>query len=208
MKEVKICSKCNIEQPSENFVQNRFVCKKCRKIHMQNYYEKNKEHIKSHQLSYYDNNKEKVRERYDKEKQKELNQKYYQENKDKINKRKRKHEKDKLKNNDLYKLSYGIRRNINLSIKGRGYTKKSKTTEILGCSFIEFKEHIEKQFESWMTWENKGLYNGELNYGWDIDHKIPLSKAMTEEDVIKLNHYTNLQPLCSNFNRDIKRGNV
>ena len=58
MKEVKICSKCNIEQPSENFVQNRFVCKKCRKIHMQNYYEKNKEHIKSHQLSYYDNNKE------------------------------------------------------------------------------------------------------------------------------------------------------
>ena len=20
----------------------------------------------------------------------------------------------------------------------------------------------------WMTWENKGLYSGELNYGWDL----------------------------------------
>lgn len=59
-----------------------------------------------------------------------------------------------------------------------------------------------------MNWENRGLYNGELNYGWDIDHIIPLSSARTEEDVIRLNHYTNLQPLCSKMNRDIKRSNV
>ena len=56
-----------------------------------------------------------------------------------------------------------------------------------------------------MTWENRGLYNGEFNYGWDIDHIIPLSSAETEEDIIKLNHYTNLQPLCSKINRDIKK---
>jgi len=55
-----------------------------------------------------------------------------------------------------------------------------------------------------MTWENKGLYNGELSYGWDIDHIIPLSSASTEEELIKLNHYTNLQPLCSYINRYIK----
>lgn len=56
-----------------------------------------------------------------------------------------------------------------------------------------------------MTWENKGLYNGELNHGWDIDHIIPTSSAKTEEEVVKLNHYTNLQPLCSKINRDIKK---
>ena len=56
-----------------------------------------------------------------------------------------------------------------------------------------------------MTWENYGLYNGELNYGWDIDHIIPQSYGNTEEEIIKLNHYTNLQPLCSKVNRDIKR---
>jgi len=56
-----------------------------------------------------------------------------------------------------------------------------------------------------MTWENWGLYNGEFNYGWDIDHIIPLSSAKNEEDIIILNHYTNLQPLCSKVNRYIKR---
>jgi hypothetical protein len=56
-----------------------------------------------------------------------------------------------------------------------------------------------------MSWDNYGKYNGELNYGWDIDHIIPQSSALNEEDVIKLNHYTNLQPLCSKVNRHIKR---
>lgn len=63
----------------------------------------------------------------------------------------------------------------------------------------------DSKFEPWMTWGNRGLYNGELNYGWDIDHIIP--SAETEEGVIKLNHYTNLQPLCSKVNRDIKKDN-
>lgn len=56
-----------------------------------------------------------------------------------------------------------------------------------------------------MTWENKGLYNGELNFGWDIDHIIPISSAKSEEDIIRLNHFSNLQPLCSKINRDIKK---
>ena len=38
-----------------------------------------------------------------------------------------------------------------------------------------------------------------------MDHIIPISIAETEEDIIRLNHYTNLQPLCSKVNRDIKR---
>lgn len=57
-----------------------------------------------------------------------------------------------------------------------------------------------------MSWENYGLYeSGVLEYGWDIDHIIPVSKAKDEEELIKLNHYTNLQPLCSFINRDIKK---
>jgi len=56
-----------------------------------------------------------------------------------------------------------------------------------------------------MNWDNRGLYNGTPDYGWDIDHIIPQSSAITIEDVIQLNHYTNLQPLCSYINRDIKK---
>ena len=59
-----------------------------------------------------------------------------------------------------------------------------------------------------MNWENKGLYNGTFNFGWDIDHIIPLSSASCKEDIIRLNHYTNLQPLCSKINREIKRNKI
>ena len=37
-----------------------------------------------------------------------------------------------------------------------------RTTNILGCSVEEFKLYLESKFESWMTWDNKGLYNGEI----------------------------------------------
>ena len=83
--------------------------------------------------------------------------------------------------------------------------KSKKSQEILGCSFEDFKAYLESKFEFWMNWENYGLYNGEVNYGWDIDHIIPLSSAKLEEEIVKLNHYTNLQPLCSKVNRDIKK---
>ena len=59
-----------------------------------------------------------------------------------------------------------------------------------------------------MTWDNYGLYNGAEKYGWDIDHIIPISNAVNEEEIVKLNHYTNMQPLCSKINRDIKRDKI
>ena len=59
-----------------------------------------------------------------------------------------------------------------------------------------------------MNWENYGMYNGDLCFGWDIDHIIPVSSAKTEEEILKLNHYTNLQPLCSKENRDIKKNKI
>ncbi len=37
---------------------------------------------------------------------------------------------------------------------------------------------------------------------------IPISSPKTEEDIIALNHYTNLQPLCSKINRHIKKGKI
>ena len=106
--------------------------------------------------------------------------------------------------NEVFKLSTGIRTLIGKSFREKGFSKSSHTYEILGCTFEEFKTHIESQFEPWMTWENRGKWNGELNYGWDLDHKIPISSANTKEDVLRLNHYSNFQPLCSHVNRYIK----
>ena len=108
----------------------------------------------------------------------------------------------------MFRLITSIRNLIYNSFYYNGYVKKSKTYEILGCTFEELKIHLESRFEDWMTWENKGDYNGEFDYGWDIDHIIPLSTAESEEDIIRLSHFTNLQPLCSKMNRDIKKNNL
>ena len=40
-----------------------------------------------------------------------------------------------------------------------------------------------------MNWSNYG------KFGWHIDHIIPLDSANTEDEMYKLCHYTNLQPL-------------
>jgi hypothetical protein len=78
-----------------------------------------------------------------------------------------------------------------------GYKKNSKTSNILGCSFEEFKSYIESQFNDNMSWKNYGE--------WHLDHKIPVSWAETEEQIYELNRYTNFQPLWSFDN--LSKGN-
>ena len=163
------------------------------------YYEANKENIKEKIKNYYKINKGGV-----KEKKKE----YYENNKQARLEYQRKYKINRKLNDPLFKLTRNIRNAIRKSFINNGYKKTSKTFLILGCSFEEFKQHLESKFESWMTWDNYGLYNGTANYGWDIDHIIPSSSALTEEDVIKLNHYTNLQPMCSYYNRDVKKNKI
>ena len=107
----------------------------------------------------------------------------------------------------MYSLKCRISKSISNSLQKEGYTKRSRSHEILGCSYEEFKLHLESKFESWMTWDNRGQFNGEKDYGWDIDHIVPLASATTEEEILRLNHYTNLQPLCSVVNRFEKKDN-
>ena len=78
--------------------------------------------------------------------------------------------------------------------------KNQRTLKIIGCSFEEFKSYIEFKFEYWMTCENSGSYTGNYNETWQLDHIVPISSAKTEDDIYKLNHYSNLRPLCSKKN--------
>lgn len=106
-------------------------------------------------------------------------------------------------NDPLYHLRCSVRGLIRNSVLRRGFKKNSKTEQILGCTLIEFKLYLEKQFLPWMNWNNYGKCNGQLEFGWDIDHIIPVSTATTEDEIIKLNHYTNLRPLDSHVNRHV-----
>ena len=131
---------------------------------------------------YRKDNQEQVR-RYKKE--------YYHKNKDSILKYNKEYKKDyhqrRLLTDTVYKMKYIVRNLIRCSLWKRGYTKKSRTYKILGLQYREFKLYMERQFVKGMSWDNHGE--------WHIDHIIPLASAHTEADVIKLNHYTNLQPL-------------
>lgn len=93
----------------------------------------------------------------------------------------------KYLDNPLRRLKHKMSNLIRGAIKRNGFTKKSRTYEILCCTFEDFKIHIEKQFKEGMSWENHGE--------WEFDHIIPISSARNEEESIWLNHYTNFQPL-------------
>jgi hypothetical protein len=103
-------------------------------------------------------------------------------NKNKINARRRfnrKILKEKVIKNLRIRLKDALKNNI----------KSKYTLELIGCSIIFLKQHLEKQFKIGMTWSNYGK--------WHIDHIRPcasfdLSKA---EEQHKCFHYTNLQPL-------------
>ena len=223
---MKKCSKCNSEYDFSNFYKDksskdgyRCDCKNCAKLYRDNnkdyqkeYGKENKDKIRKYgkcrgynpeeKRKYYLSKKEDI---LIKRKSKLKYQKEYQQN----NKVKRnKHLSERRKTDDLFRLITNIRNLINNSFYDMNYSKTSRTQEILGCSFEELKSYLELKFEPWMTWKNRGIYNGELNNGWDIDHIIPLSEAISVDDIVKLNHYTNLQPLCSKINRDIKKNNI
>jgi len=180
------------------------------KIHNNNrskeYYKKNSKTVKEYQKKYSEINREKTNGYKNKWRleNKEYYKSYYDINKTEINKKRQ----ERINSDPMFKLKCSLRSLINVSFNT---VKPCKTEEIIGCSFEFFKKHIESKFKPFMTWENKGNPKDgvfEPLKNWDIDHIIPLSTAKNESEVLKLNHYTNLQPLCSFENRFIKRDNI
>lgn len=201
--ETKICKICNLDKPITEYNKRSDFkdgyykhCKSCNNFKNKIYRENNKEKESIRGKVYRNKNKEQLK----------LNRNLYlKKNKDKITISKTKYVRNRIATDPLYKLTFNIRRAICNSFVNNNYKKNTKTATILGCSFDEFKTYLESQFESWMSWDNHGLYNGTPDFGWDIDHIAPISSAKTEDDVIRLNHYTNLRPLCSYINRVVKR---
>jgi len=190
--ECKTCSnklvyyykKSNIEKVKE---QNRLYRIKNKEVFKENYI-KNKDEVSKKSKLYYLKNSEYIRNK---------SKKYTIDNKDKINVYRNNYNKKRKLIDPLFKLRCNIRSLIGCSIRIKGYSKKSKTYQILGCTFEDFKVHLEKQFTKGMNWENQGQ--------WHMDHIYPVSLAKDEEELIKLNHYTNFQPLWAIDN--LKKGN-
>jgi hypothetical protein len=225
---LKKCKVCNVEKSYNDFYKRkqgddkyRNECKECKFKYTKKYKEENKEVISERRRNRYERNKEKeLRQRKEyviknKEKVAEISKIYYEKNKDVIlkkskenynkNKKQRiakgaEYSKKRKKVDPVYKFKVNLRDTIRASFKRskNNFSKSVSTEKIIGCKMSEFVKYIESKFRDGMTWENRGLK------GWHLDHVIPLCTAKTIEDVIKLNHYTNFQPLWAEDN--LKKG--
>ena len=104
------------------------------------------------------------------------------------------YEEARKKIDSVFKLKKQIRNEVRTSFKRRGYLKIGRTENITGLSSNDLYSYLQQ------TYKNR--------YGdfWDgkeevhIDHIKPLATAHTIEQVIALNHYTNLQLLKARDN--------
>lgn len=104
------------------------------------------------------------------------------------------YKRNKRQSDPMFKLRSNVGTSIANALSAGGYKKTSNTASILGCTFKEFYIHIEQQFVPGMSWANRN--------NWHIDHIVPLSFAENEQELLALNHYTNLRPLWSIENQN------
>jgi hypothetical protein len=207
----KYCQKQYREENKEKIKQWR----KENKEKIKQYYKENKEKIKQ----YYKENKEKINQyrkenkekrnqqakqwrkenkekinqyrEENKEKIKQQTKQYYKENKEKIKQQTKQYFKQRRKTDPIFRLTLNTRSLIRTSLSNKGYSKNTNTHKILGL-----------EYEDFYTWLSTEASNG-LNFDADdvhVDHVIPVSFAKTEEQVLSLNHYSNLQLLTSEEN--------
>ena len=88
-----------------------------------------------------------------------------------------------------YLFKRGIRARLKDFFKQNGI--KRVVNKWIGCDLPTFRAYIESKFHSGMTWENYG------REGWHLDHIKPITKfdLTSDEEIAKINLYTNLQPL-------------
>lgn len=147
------------------------------------YYEKNKKNLIQKSIQYWNLHQQE---------KKEYNKYYHKTHKQKRNYRL----KIRRKIDVNFKISHNLRSRIYHTIKG--HNKSAHTTELLGCTIDQLKEHLQSKFVNGMTWSNYGR--------WHIDHIRPCASfdLSLPEQQKECFHYTNLQPLWAEDN--IRKG--
>lgn len=182
---LKQCSKCKSKKEIAQFHKN-----KCHKDGHDNYCKICSKEYKSKSktaLEYHKNYRDRHREKNIK-----YCREYYKNNKERINAQNTEYCRNRKLNDVSYKIKVNLRRRLNNALKG--LNKSNSTLNLIGCSIIALREHLESQFKEGMNWDNYGK--------WHIDHIRPCSSFDLndlEQQKICFN-YKNLQPLWAEDN--------
>jgi hypothetical protein len=203
-----VCKECISKRDHERYLKNQGEIKANRKteeyklskkIWDKNYNEKHPEKIKKKKKKYYQENKEEILAK---------NTEYQKENKSIRNNR----EKARKQKDPAYKLRTLVSSRISAALKSAGASKSNTTfTKYVPYTMQDLQEHLTKQFEPWMTWQNWGKYNAETwndndqsTWTWQLDHIIPRSElpysSMEDENFHKCWALENLRPLSAKQN--------
>lgn len=215
--ERKTCSVCNNVKFLTEFPIGRGQCNDCRKAYYREYDKKRRGKKIKYNHEYYQNNKNKIISQstnYYYENQKEIISKrrlYRQTNKEQVNFANRKYNNKKRKTDPSFKLREFVSSSIGNSLKKKSSKKEKSCLNFLEFTINELREHLEKQFEPWMNWNNWGRYNlstwndnDSFTWTWQIDHIIPHSSfkytSMEDEEFKKCWALSNLRPFSAKEN--------
>jgi len=167
---------------------------------------------------YYQNNQKKISETRHKYhlnhllERKDYNRNWYLSNKKLKHFLNKKYMVKRLRNDSIFRLRYSISKSIRKYLKLNNCGKNGNSVlKFLPYTIQELKEHLEKQFESWMNWNNYGTYRMDIwkdddqsTWKWNIDHIIPQSKlpytSMEDDNFKKCWALDNLRPLNAKMN--------
>ena len=139
-----------------------------------------KEKIKEQRQS--DSYKELVLKHNNSEKSKSSRKKYQQSPEGKAQAKIRRDEREK--EDPFFKTKRRLRGVIRESFRRQGYSKASTTHRMVGCSYEDFSLFVgSKPME-----------------GYELDHICPCNQSVNEEELVKLQHYTNFQWLLKSDN--------
>ena len=194
----KECTECKVVKPLYEFSKlslgkygRASKCKECKKEYDAQRYQNNREKILEYRKQYNQEHKEE-KSKYDKQ--------YKKEHKEEINE----YQKNRYHNDPAFALRDIISVQVRNMLKSNGGSKAGESIlQYLPYTKEELVEHLEKQFEPGMTWENHSVD------GWHIDHIYPQSllpyESMDHPNFLKAWALENLQPLWAKEN--ISKGN-
>ena len=222
---LKRCCKCKEALPLSMFGKDKGqrdglkrTCKKCIAIGKKKYNTEHHDEILIKNKGYRDSHKEEAHEYYEENKDKIAAQhlarrseiKEYMDNyhathkpearnnraknKEKLTKR----IKDKLENDEGFRLITNYRRRVLHALNGE--RKNATTKELVGCSLNDWWSWLERGFSPEMTRKNTGKI-------WHVDHIIPVDfyDMKDRQQIKEAFHYSNTQPLLIRDN--LSKGN-